>query len=190
MGVIERAAELLREGKVVGIPTDTVYGLAADPFQPEAVNSLFDLKGRELMKPIGILVADVDEARSLVQLPLYALEWSERYWPGPLTLVAHPVSPLPAGVGDMEHNTVGVRVPNHPVTLAVLEAFGPLAVTSANPAGGTETLDEVAAAASLGALVPFYLPGHCPGTVASTVVDVTGGTARILRAGPLELGVS
>ena len=190
MDAIERAAKLLREGKVVGIPTDTVYGVGADPLQPWAVSSLFELKGRELTKPIGILVADVEEARSLVQLPLYALEWSERYWPGPLTLVARPVSPLPVGVGDAERRTVGVRVPDHPVTLAVLEAFGSLAVTSANPAGGAETLDEVAAAASLGDLVPFYVPGHCPGTVASTVVDVTGGTARILRSGPLELGVS
>lgn len=190
MDAIEQAAALLRDGKVVGIPTDTVYGVAADPLQPEAVSYLFELKGRELTKPIGILVAKVDEARSLVQLPLYALDWSERYWPGPLTLVAHPMSPLPVGVGDAERNTVGIRVPDHPVTLALLEAFGPLAVTSANPAGGAETLDEIAAAASIGDVVPFYLPGRCPGAVASTVVDVTGGTARILRAGPLDLGAS
>lgn len=184
---IERAVKLLRAGAVVGIPTDTVYGVAADPFQPEAVRSLFHLKGRNLDKPIGILLADVDEARSLVELPLYALAWSERYWPGPLTLVAHPLSPLPEGVGDATRNTVGVRVPDHPVTLALLEAFGPLAVTSANPAGGAETLDDESATASLGSTVPFYLPGTCPGAVASTVVDVTGGKARILREGPLRL---
>ncbi|MDP3984528.1 MAG: L-threonylcarbamoyladenylate synthase [Acidimicrobiia bacterium] len=187
MEAIAQAVALLKAGQVVGIPTDTVYGVAASPLQPEAVARLFVLKGRRLTKPIGILVANADEARSMVRLPLYALEWTGRFWPGPLTLVATPTSPLPPGVGDAKHNTVGVRVPDHPVTLALLEAFGPLAVTSANPAAQTETLDETEAEASLGSLVPLYVPGRCPGAVASTVVDVTRAKPRVLRQGPLKL---
>jgi tRNA threonylcarbamoyl adenosine modification protein (Sua5/YciO/YrdC/YwlC family) len=184
---IERAVALLRSGEVVGVPTDTVYGIAADPWQEEAVGALFSLKGREPGKPIGVLVAGIDEAQELVDLPLYALDWADRYWPGPLTLVAGPRRPLPAGVGDQAHNTVGIRVPDHPLTLALLRAAGPLAVTSANRAGGSETLDEMEALATLGAGVSLYLPGRCPGAVASTVVDVTRARPRILRQGPLIL---
>jgi tRNA threonylcarbamoyl adenosine modification protein (Sua5/YciO/YrdC/YwlC family) len=172
---------------VVGVPTDTVYGIAADPRAEEAVATLFALKGREPGKPIGILVAGIDEAQELVDLPLYALDWADRHWPGPLTLVAGSRRPLPPGVGDRARNTVGIRVPDHPLTLALLTAFGPLAVTSANRAGGSETLDETEAAATLGTAVTLYLPGRCPGPVASTVVDVTRARPRILRRGPLTL---
>jgi tRNA threonylcarbamoyl adenosine modification protein (Sua5/YciO/YrdC/YwlC family) len=172
---------------VVGTPTDTVYGVAADPGQVTAVNALFELKGRKETNPIGILGANADEFRTWVELPLYALEWTEQFWPGPLTLVALALRPLPQGVGDRRRRTVGVRVPNHPVTLELLDAAGVLAVTSANLAGAQETLNDVEAAAALGDLVPFYLPGTCPGAVASTVVDVSRPRPRILRSGPLEL---
>jgi L-threonylcarbamoyladenylate synthase len=184
---IQRAAELLRSAAVVGTPTDTVYGIAADPGQAMAVSLLFELKGRKETKPIGILGANADEFRSWVELPLYALEWAEQFWPGPLTLVARALRPLPPGVGDRRRRTVGVRVPNHPVTLELLGTAGVLAVTSANLAGARETLDDLEAAAALGDRVPFYLPGTCPGAVASTVVDVSRARPRILRAGPLDL---
>jgi L-threonylcarbamoyladenylate synthase len=185
----ERAVGILRSGEVVGTPTDTVYGIAADPSRADAVARLFALKGRRETKPIGILGADADEIGAWVELPLYALEWAEQFWPGPLTLVARALRPLPEGVGDRRRRTVGVRVPNHPVTLELLEAAGVLAVTSANPAGAPETLNDAEAAAALGDGVPFYLPGTCPGAVASTVVDVSRAKPRILRPGPLELDV-
>jgi L-threonylcarbamoyladenylate synthase len=183
----ERAVGILRSGEVVGTPTDTVYGIAADPGRADAVARLFVLKGRRETKPIGILGANADEIGSWVELPLYALEWAEQFWPGPLTLVARALRPLPEGVGDRRRRTVGVRVPNHPVTLDLLEAAGVLAVTSANLAGTHETLNDAEAAAALGDRVPFYLPGTCPGAVASTVVDVSRAKPRILRPGPLEL---
>ncbi len=187
VAAIKHAAGLLRSAAIVGIPTDTVYGIAADPGQAMAVNSLFELKGRNETKPIGILGASADEFRSWVELPLYALEWAEQYWPGPLTLVAPALRPLPQGVGDRRRRTVGVRVPDHPVTLELLAAAGVLAVTSANKAGERETLNNVEAAAAFGDRVPFYLPGTCPGAVASTVVDVSRARPRILRQGLLEL---
>jgi tRNA threonylcarbamoyl adenosine modification protein (Sua5/YciO/YrdC/YwlC family) len=187
MDPIQQAVELLRRGEVVGMPTDTVYGLAADPHQPGAIERLFTIKGRDAAKPIGLLVASVEDARAMVALPLYALAWSERHWPGPLTMVARALEPLPLGLGDPARNTVGVRVPDHPIALALLESYGPLAVTSANRAGGEETTNDKAARAILSAEVGFFVPGSCPGTVASTVVDVTDGKARILRQGPLVL---
>lgn len=184
---IDQAVEYLWAGEVVGVPTDTVYGIAADPHQPAAVAALFTLKGRSDTKPIGILVADVEVALTMVSLPLYAVEWTRVYWPGSLTLVAKSNAMLPKGVGDRRRRSVGVRVPDHPVTQALLKAFGPLAVTSANLAGGPETVDESAARTTLGDRVPFYLPGNCPGAFASTVVDVTRHKPRILRAGPIDL---
>ncbi len=179
----------LRAGQVVGVPTDTVYGVAADPLQPAAVEALFSIKGRDRSKPVGLLLADFASAWEWVHLPAYAAEWAERYWPGPLTLVARPRCPLPDGVGDHERQTVGVRVPDHPVIRALLEGFGPLAVTSANRSGEEATQDEVAAQSELGELVAFYVPGQCPGAVASTVVDVTSDHPRLLRAGLLDLGL-
>ena len=184
---IHHAAGLLRSGSVVGAPTDTVYGIAADPDRADAVARLFVLKGRRETKPIGILGADADAIGAWVELPLYALEWADHHWPGPLTLVARALRPLPQGVGDRRRRTVGVRVPNHPVTLELLEAAGVLAVTSANLAGAQETLNDAEAAAALGDRVPFYLRGTCPGAVASTVVDVSRAKPRLLRPGPLEL---
>ncbi|HSL26960.1 MAG TPA: L-threonylcarbamoyladenylate synthase [Acidimicrobiia bacterium] len=187
---IKAAVRLLHRGAVVGIPTDTVYGVAVDPHRPEAVARLYEIKGRAPDKPIGLLVAGVDDARTMVEVPGYAAAWLERHWPGPLNIVARSRFPLPSGVGDATRGTVGVRVPDHPVALELLRAFGPLAVTSANLAGGRETLDEVEAAAVLGDRVAFYVPGACPGTVASTTVDVSGPEPVLLRRGPLDLGLS
>jgi tRNA threonylcarbamoyl adenosine modification protein (Sua5/YciO/YrdC/YwlC family) len=186
---IEQAVAYLQAGRVIGVPTDTVYGLAVDPQQPSAVEALFALKERDRDKPVGLLVADHLTAATWVELPDYAAPWTDRYWPGPLTLVGHPRRSLPEGVGDHQRHTVGIRVPDHPVIHELLVAFGPLAVTSANRSGGTETLDHQAARTVIGEAVVFYLPGRCPGAVASTVVDVTGEAPRVLRAGPLDLGL-
>jgi tRNA threonylcarbamoyl adenosine modification protein (Sua5/YciO/YrdC/YwlC family) len=185
-----RAVRLLQRGEIVGIPTDTVYGVAADPRNPTAIARLYEIKRRSPDKPIGLLVADARDARTMVELPDYAIVWAGLYWPGPLNLVARATFPLPPGVGDAARNTVGVRVPDHPAALEVIRCFGPLAVTSANLARQAETLDDVQARAALGERVAFYLPGQCPGAVASTTVDVTGPEPVLLRRGPLDLGLS
>lgn len=186
---LKLAADLLSEGAVVGVPTDTVYGIAVDADDEHAVIRLFALKRRPLSKPIGLLVADFATAQRLVSLPDYALDWIKEHWPGPLNLVGRARLRLPPGIGDPDLKTVGVRVPNHPVTLALLAEVGPLGVTSANISGGEETLNELEAERVLGQGVAFYLPGECPGAMSSTTVDVTGSAPKLLRKGPLELGL-
>jgi L-threonylcarbamoyladenylate synthase len=183
---VAEAVGHLRAGEVVGMPTDTVYGIAADPHQPAAIRLIFTIKGRSDERPIGLLVASVEAALTMVELPAYAREWARRYWPGPLTLVATSPSPLPAGVGNHSNNTVGVRVPDHPTALALLAAAGPLAVTSANRSGEPEAVDATGARLLLGDTVRYYLPGSCPGERASTVIDVTGPAPVLLRRGPVE----
>jgi len=189
ISTLRQITEALGRGAVVGLPTDTVYGVAADPRNPAAVARLFSIKKRPERKPVGLLVADLDSARRIVDLPEYAVGWARSYWPGPLNLVGVAKLALPAGVGDLASGTVGVRVPDHPTTRAILDAYGPLAVTSANHSGGQETLDDASARAVLGDLVELYVVGHCPGGVSSTTVDVSGPDPVLLRAGPLDLGL-
>ena len=129
---LERALAALRVGQVVGVPTDTVYGIAADPRSAEAIASLFQIKDRDAQKHIGLLVADTASALEMIELPEYALRWAEEHWPGPLNLVGRPKVEVLVGSAD----ALAVRVPDHPTALALLAAYGPLAVTSANMSGG------------------------------------------------------
>lgn len=178
---------MLKGGGIVGVPTDTVYGLAAVPTHREAIARLYDVKGRPAGKPIALLVASVSQAEELVVFTPAAAELGRRHWPGALTLVLPTRRRLPDWVGDPTRGTVGVRVPDHPVALELLEAAGPLAVTSANPSGGDPALDHRSARAMFGELVDLYLEGVCPGGTASTVVDATGSELRILRRGPVPV---
>jgi L-threonylcarbamoyladenylate synthase len=186
---LEEISDALSRGAVVGIPTDTVYGIAADPRNSIAVGRLFAIKERSEGKPVGLLVADIESALAMVELPDYAVEWARSHWPGPLNLVGVARFELPEGVGDRTRGTVGVRVPDLATTRVILGAFGALAVTSANRSGEKETLDETEARAALGDLVDMYVAGHCPGAVPSTTVDVTGPEPVLLRRGPLDLGL-
>ncbi|MGQ0848946.1 MAG: L-threonylcarbamoyladenylate synthase [Actinomycetota bacterium] len=188
-GPIERAANSLRGGDVVGLPTDTVYGLAADPGQSAAVAKLFGLKGRDAAKPIGILVADLESAFKIVRLPEYAGRWAEQHWPGPLNLVGYSLLPLVEGIGDHQRGTVGVRVPDHRAALQLLRVVGPLAVTSANRTGGEETVSDREARRVFGDEVAYYLAGRCQMGEASTTIDVSGSQPVVLRRGPLDLGL-
>lgn len=182
------AAASLRRGSVVGVPTDTVYGLAADPFCREAVALLFSVKGRPAMKPIPILAASLVQAGRVGILEGAARPAAARQWPGALTLVVRRVAGLPEWIGDPERGSVGIRVPDHPVALALLRETGPLAVTSANRAGDRPAADEAAARAIFGDEVAFYLPGSGAGGDPSTVVDLTGRVPRVLRTGPVPWG--
>ena len=172
---------------MVGLPTDTVYGIGVDPLNDEAVSRLFEVKGRPEGKPIGILAATVDQAAAIGRLEGEAAALAGRHWPGALTLVVRPLVALADWVGNTQANTVGVRVPDHPVTLRLLTRTGPLAVTSANRSGGPEATSDVEAKAILGDDVAVYLEGTCPGGAASTVVDATGPRLTVLRRGPIEI---
>jgi len=185
-GLLASALDALRSGLVVGMPTDTVYGIAADPLRAAAVERLFAIKGRPPDKPIPILVADAAQARRIGVLEARAAAAVDRYWPGALTVVVRRIDGLPDWIGDPGADTVGLRAPDHPVALALLRAFGPLAVTSANRSGEPAAPDDTAARAALGAAAATYLPGAGSGGGSSTVVDLTGPESRVLRSGPID----
>jgi len=184
---IPTALELLRAGNLVAFPTDTVYGLGADLFNPEAIEKLYQVKERAHLKAIPVLLSNpaaLDQITS--EMNVLARRLADQFWPGPLTLVvpAHPrlpenLSPLP---------TIGVRMPNHPDALALLEASGPLAVTSANLSGQENSLTAGQVYAQLAGRIPIILDGGTtPGGSPSTVVDCTGPEPVILRSGPISL---
>lgn len=184
--MIEDALAAVLDGYVVGLPTDTVYGIGADPFNPDAVARLYELKGRPRHKPVGVLVATVDQAAEIGELSGEAAGLARRHWPGALTLIVRPRVVMADWVGDQQRQTLGVRVPDHDVARALLELSGPLAVTSANQSGGREAMSDREARDVFGDRVAVYLEGVAPGGEASTVVDATGGPLRVIREGPIR----
>jgi L-threonylcarbamoyladenylate synthase len=180
---LEEAAEALRAGLVVGIPTDTVYGLAVEPSRPGATERLFELKGRPRSVALPVLVAGAAQALALAAPGPAARVLMQRWWPGALTLV---MARRPScWLGDLggDENTIGLRCPAHPVPLGLAEMVGPLATTSANRHGGEpfETAQELWAELGSGLAVVLDA-GPCSGSP-STVVDCTGSEPRCLREG-------
>ena len=180
---ISKAVGHLGAGELVGFPTDTVYGIAADPYQEDAVRRLSDLKGRDSSKPLAVLVADMDQAISLVKFDDLALDLAEAHWPGGLTLVLRRIESVPEWIGDARSRTVGVRCPDHPLVLELLREFGPLVVTSANLSGDEPANTADQAAGALGDGVAQYIGGDSGGVPPSTVVDLTQPAPFVLRQG-------
>jgi L-threonylcarbamoyladenylate synthase len=181
-----RAAEVIGAGGLIILPTDTVYGLAADVWQPEAVAALYALKQRPADKAIPILLADFGDVRRVAQhIPAQARLLADAFWPGPLTIALPKWPVIPEVVSALP--TVGVRIPDHAGARAVIRACGgALAVTSANRSGQPSPLT-AEQAARLGDGVALLLDGGpCPGGQPSTVVDMSGGELHIERAGPLD----
>lgn len=178
-----QAVRALAQGMPIGIPTDTVYGLAVDPFRPGATDRVFAAKRRPRAVSLPLLVSGVDQALSVsTAVPDLALRLMERYWPGPLTIVIPAAPLLGADLGE-DDLTVGVRSPDHPVPQALCAATGPLATTSANRHGEPPLTTAGDVAASFGDDVPVVLDaGTCAGSP-STVVDCTGQTLKLLREG-------
>ena len=181
---VAEAADAARAGRLIVLPTDTVYGIGTRPDDPVATARLFEAKARPRGLELPILAATAAEARTLARFDARADRVAGACWPGALTLVL-PRTEASAGWelgGDPA--TVGVRVPHHPLALAVLAATGPLAVTSANRSGAppARTCDELQAA--FGDAVDVYLCQDEPlEGLASSVVDLAHGPARLLRAG-------
>ena len=182
--VIE-AVIALNAGRLVGVPTDTVYGVAADPWSESGMNALFDLKGRGPEHPVALLVADLEQAHELVVITAIAERLAREFWPGPLTLVLPATRDLPPWIGDQARGTVGVRVPQHPVALDLLDKAGTLAVTSANRSGEEAAVDHEQALLVFGDAVIGYLEGAGSAGLASTVLDATVDPPAVLRAGPV-----
>jgi L-threonylcarbamoyladenylate synthase len=181
------AAEVIRAGGLVVLPTDTVYGVAADPWQPEAVAALYAAKERPPAKAIPVLLAgEADAAQVTREVPPLAGKLAAAFWPGPLTIALPRKDSVPEIVSSLP--TIGVRVPDHDRARAIIRACGGvLAVTSANRSDQPSTLTARQAADALDDRVALVLDGgRCPGGVPSTVVDVSGGTLQIVRPGPLD----
>jgi L-threonylcarbamoyladenylate synthase len=180
------AEEALASGEAVVFPTDTVYGLASRPDVPGATDRLFETKRRPRDLALPVLSADSEDAAGVAVFDGRAWALAGRFWPGGLTMVL-PRAPR-ARDWDLgaERETVGVRVPNHAVTLALLARTGPLAVTSANRSGEPTPTTCDGIRASLGELIAVYLcAGAAPVNVPSTVVDLTRAETRVLREGSI-----
>ncbi|MFF4818891.1 L-threonylcarbamoyladenylate synthase [Kitasatospora sp. NPDC001309] len=184
---LHEAAAAVRRGELVVLPTDTVYGLGADAFSPEAVNRLLGAKGRGRHMPSPVLVGSPYALNGLVaDLSEQARQLVDAFWPGALTLVARHEPSLDWDLGETG-GTVAVRMPAHQVALDLLNLTGPLAVSSANLTGAPSPQDCDTALAMLGDSVAVYLDaGPTPAPVPSSIVDVTEDVPVLLRAGALS----
>lgn len=185
---IEWTAERIAKGGVVGIPTDTVYGIAASLARPDAIERIFEIKGRPSSQPLPVLVSSIDALSHLVTMEDAVIPLLDIFWPGPLTVV------LPAARHLSEHvvgpgNTIGVRLPNHLTSIEVIEkAGGAIACTSANRSGQPPARSAREVADSLGSDLDLILDGGiAPGGVASTVVAIDGPTLRFIREGAIPV---
>ncbi len=185
---IAAAVEAVKNGELVVLPTDTIYGIGADAFTPYAVTALLNAKGRGRNVPPPVLVGSRHTLDGLVySLPRTARELADAFWPGALTIVVEHAPSLQWDLGETG-GTVAVRMPLHPVALEVLREIGPMAVSSANKTGQPAALTAEQARDQLGYAVRSYLEaGPCPDPVPSTIVDVTGDVPRVLRDGAVPL---
>ena len=187
--LIGYVVEHLRSGRVLGMPTDTFYGLAADPFNLRAVEHIYDIKSRSKHKPLSLLIESEEQAAELAKsLPPEFYILATKYWPGPLTLIVRAASRLPLKVTANTGN-VALRVPAAEIPLAVVREAGiPVTATSANVSGGAECTTAEGVREQLGDKLPMIVDGGpSPRTVASTIVDLSGDTGpwRILREGAI-----
>lgn len=182
---IDLTVEALERGELVVIPTDTVYGIAARVDRPKALEALFEAKGRPVDLSLPVLVANRDQAQSLGVFEDEVSRLIGAFWPGPLTVIVPRAAGFSAELGG-DGSTVGLRVPDHPVTRALLERSGPLATSSAN-VSGTETPRTVDRITEVfGDEVAVFLDaGPAPQTQPSTVVRIRGGELTVVRGGVL-----
>lgn len=185
---IAAAAAAVKSGRLVVMPTDTVYGLGADAFDSAAVAALLAAKGRGRDMPVGVLVGSWHTIEGLVySLPDSAHELIRAFWPGAVSLVVQQAPSLRWDLGDAR-GTVMVRMPLHPVAIELLRQTGPMAVSSANISGQPPATTAQEARDQLGGLVDVYLDGGtAPRQAASTIVDLTGAAPRIIREGPVSV---
>lgn len=182
---ITRAVSELRAGKLVAIPTETVYGLAADASNPNAVAKIFAAKGRPADHPLIVHVPSAEAAKTWASdWPLAAQKLADAFWPGPMTLIVKRASKVLGAVTGGQ-DTVGIRVPSHPLALLVLQAFGgALAAPSANKFGQISPTSAAHVASEFPDTDLLILDGGaCQIGVESTIIDVTGDAPRILRPG-------
>jgi L-threonylcarbamoyladenylate synthase len=181
---IEKGVKILQKGSVIAFPTDTVYGLGADAFNATAVERIYEIKNRPKHLQLPLLIADVEQLITLAD-PISEIAWflARRFWPGGLTLVLSKTDSLPAYMTSGP--TIAVRVPDHPVCLAIIQHLGnPIIGTSANISSQPAALTAEEVEQQLGGKIDFIINGgKCPGGKESTVVDATREPPIILRQG-------
>lgn len=186
-GAIDRAAAYVRQGRLVVLPTDTVYGVGCAAFDEAAIRRLYAVKQRPYHKAIPILLADLAGLTAVTaHVPPQAQALIQLYWPGPLTIILPKRPALPAVLSPNEG--IAVRIPNHPAARALIRAAGgAMAVTSANRSGQPAAQTAVQAATYLGDGVTAVLDdGPAPMGQASTIVDCTGDDMHLIRSGPIS----
>lgn len=181
---LDAAVHAVSRGEVIVLPTDTVYGVGADAFSPDAVARLLAAKGRDRQMPPPVLIPSVRTVDGLARdVSAAARALMDVFWPGPLTVIVHAQPSLAWDLGETR-GTVALRVPDHGAALALLARTGPLAVTSANLTGKAAATSAEDAREQLGSAVSVYLDaGDSPLGVASTIVDATGPALRVMRDG-------
>jgi L-threonylcarbamoyladenylate synthase len=182
---IQKAIACIKNEEVVGIPTETVYGIGVDPLSQAAVDKIFNLKERDENKPLSILVYsfhDLIKLKIISKVP----EIVELYWPGPLTIIVESELNFADGVGTKNPNSIGVRVPDNELTLELLKKTGPLAVTSANISGQEDITNEKDAESVFGDKIGHYLQGSALHGSGSTIVDFRDEEFKVIREGPLK----
>jgi L-threonylcarbamoyladenylate synthase len=189
---VDEAARLILDGQPVAVPTETVYGLAADATNAEAVARIYAAKGRPSFNPLIVHMPDLAAAEALAEFPAHAFALAEQYWPGPLTLVLTRRDDAPlASIVTAGLTTVAIRVPRHPAMQALLRASGcPLAAPSANASNSISPTRAEHVLKSLGGRIPLILDaGPTQVGLESTIVAVDGDRLRLLRRGPIDLGL-
>lgn len=184
---IPAARLILQRGGLISFPTDTIYGIACDAFNPGAIERIFAAKQRPDEKALPVLIGDFDQLDDLVlSVDDRVRRIADVFWPGPLTLILPKGAKVPAELSP--YQTIGVRMPSLGFTLALLRQTGPLATTSANLSGGENPVDAPSVMAQLGGSIDLILDGGpTPGPTASTVVDLSGPEMTILRPGSISL---
>ncbi len=185
---IEEGAKILKRGGIIAFPTDTVYCLGASIFDEKAVRRVFEVKQRPFNMALPVIMTDVAQIKDVgVSLPEIATRLAQNFWPGALTLVIYKSKKV-SDIVTANKNTIAVRVPAHPIPIALINRLGaPIVGTSANVHGKPSPVTAAEVRSQLGNKVDLIIDGgRCPGGEASTIVDVTGEEPVILREGPVS----
>jgi L-threonylcarbamoyladenylate synthase len=183
---IDEAADIVRKGGIIAFPTDTVYGLGANPYIGKAVRRIYEIKQRPRNLPLPVLLADESQLDAIVTgIPRTARLLIEAFWPGGLTMVFPKADLFPGSAGE---SSVAVRIPDYEITRTLIRKAGvPIIGTSANISSRPSAVDSVEVREQLGDAVDMIIDGgRCPGGIESTVVDVTGSSPVILREGAIS----
>jgi L-threonylcarbamoyladenylate synthase len=185
---LDLAREHLDRGEPIAFPTDTVYGLGVRYDRADAVDKLFLIKKRDRNKAIPILIGDLNQIYNVaLEIQPRVKKLAQVFWPGPLTIIVPKTPLVPLNVSPFD--TVGIRMPDHPDLLSLMQSCGPLAATSANRSGEPDPLNANQVLQQLNGLIPLILDGSdAPGQQPSTVIDCTGNSVLLVRKGPIDLG--